>query len=63
MVAETQRLSFWGGTACSLLPNLPFRDLLLTALMATVGAVVSFLVSLLLKWAVHRCKPDVYHKP
>lgn len=47
---ETHRLSFWGGTAFSMLPNLPVTDLLLTILMALLGATVSFLASELLKW-------------
>jgi len=54
---ETQRLSFWGGTAFSLLPNLPVTDLLLTAIMAAVGAIVSFLASMILKWLTNKHKP------
>jgi hypothetical protein len=61
MVIETQRLSFWGGTACSLLPNIPGDNILLTAVMATLGASISFITSMLLKWLANKCKPKKQH--
>jgi hypothetical protein len=38
-----------GGTFLSMLPNLASEDIAKTAVLATVGAVVSFTISLLLK--------------
>jgi mannitol-specific phosphotransferase system IIBC component len=38
-----------GGTFLSIIPNLNSEDLIKTVVLATVGAVVSFLISLLLK--------------
>ncbi|MFA9187588.1 hypothetical protein [Flavobacterium magnesitis] len=38
-----------GGTFLSMIPNIQSEDILKTAVLATVGAVVSFMISLLLK--------------
>lgn len=38
-----------GGTLLSIVPNLSSNDILKTVILATVGAVVSFMISLLLK--------------
>jgi mannitol-specific phosphotransferase system IIBC component len=39
-----------GGTFLSIVPNLNSADVLKTVILATVGAVVSFMISILLKW-------------
>ena len=39
------------GTVLSILPQLNSQDILVTVVLAMVGAITSFLVSLLLKWA------------
>lgn len=41
-----------GGTLLTIFYNLPKEELVQTAVLACVGAVVSFLVSLGLKWLV-----------
>lgn len=38
-----------GGTFLSMLPNIQSEDIVKTAVLATVGAIVSFMISLLLK--------------
>ncbi|MFA9195939.1 hypothetical protein AAGV33_16140 [Flavobacterium sp. FBOR7N2.3] len=38
-----------GGTFLSMIPNIQSEDIVKTAVLATVGAVVSFMISLLLK--------------
>ncbi|MEX2349542.1 MAG: hypothetical protein WD554_01565 [Flavobacteriaceae bacterium] len=48
------RVSFWGGTAFSMLPNLPVEDILVTVLMAFIGAVASFIASVLLRFISRR---------
>lgn len=51
MVSDVSiRISFLGGTVSGLLPNLPAEDVIVTVLMAIIGAVVSFIVSLVLKY-------------
>ncbi len=48
------------GTACgtflSILPNLHSEDILKTIILATLGAIVSFLISLLLKFFIKKHK-------
>jgi len=44
------RVSFWGGTAFGVLPNLPVEDVIITIIMAVIGAVASFSVSVVLKY-------------
>ena len=39
------------GTLLSILPQLTTQDILVTVVLAMVGAITSFLVTLLLKWA------------
>lgn len=49
---ETQffhKASFWGGTVFGVLPNLPVEDVLVTVVMAFIGAVASFIASVLLR--------------
>lgn len=43
-----------GGTFLSVLPNLHSEDVLKTVLLAAIGAVVSFLLSLILKFIVKK---------
>ncbi|GGA72810.1 hypothetical protein GCM10008015_11870 [Flavobacterium palustre] len=38
-----------GGTFLSIVPNIQSEDIVKTVILATVGAVVSFMISLLLK--------------
>jgi mannitol-specific phosphotransferase system IIBC component len=38
-----------GGTFLSMIPNIQSEDIVKTAVLATVGAIVSFTISLLLK--------------
>lgn len=45
-----------GGTLFCLIANLHLDDLMKTAILAAVGAVVSFCVSLLLKQVIKRLK-------
>jgi hypothetical protein len=50
------RAGTWGGTAVVLWVEIGSTELLKTALLATVGAAVSFGVSLALKWVVRRLR-------
>lgn len=43
------KASFVGGTVFSVLPNIPPENYIVTIIMAVLGAVVSFLVSCILK--------------
>ncbi|AIG31046.1 hypothetical protein IA01_11525 [Flavobacterium psychrophilum] len=45
-----------GGTFLSILPNLHSEDVLKTIILATLGAIVSFLISLLLKFFIKKHK-------
>lgn len=45
-----------GGTFLSVLPNIHSADLFKTALLAALGAIVSFALSLLLKCIIRRFK-------
>jgi hypothetical protein len=45
-----------GGTFLSVLPNLHSEDVLKTIILATLGAIVSFLISLLLKILIRKHK-------
>jgi hypothetical protein len=45
------------GTALTLAVNIGSSDIIKTVVLAALGAVVSFSVSLLLKWLVRRWKP------
>ena len=44
------------GTLLSVLPNIFSQDILRTVILAVVGASVSFLVTLFLKWVVMKRK-------
>ncbi|MGQ0826960.1 MAG: hypothetical protein ACT4ON_01065 [Bacteroidota bacterium] len=45
-----------GGTALTVLVNVNSSDIAKTAILAAIGAAVSFTVSLLLKWLVKKLK-------
>jgi hypothetical protein len=45
-----------GGTFLSILPNLHSEDILKTIILATIGAIVSFSISLLLKFFIKKHK-------
>ena len=45
-----------GGTFLSVVPNLHSEDLLKTVLLAIIGAVVSFTISMLLKFFIKKHK-------
>ncbi len=45
-----------GGTFLSVLPNLHSEDVLKTIILATLGAIVSFLISLILKILIKKHK-------
>ncbi len=45
-----------GGTFLSVLPNLHSEDVLKTVILASVGAVVSFSISLVLKFLIKKHK-------
>jgi hypothetical protein len=44
------------GTALTVLVNIGSSDILKTAILAAIGAVVSFSVSLLMKWIAKKLK-------
>jgi hypothetical protein len=45
-----------GGTFLSVLPNLHSEDILKTVLLATIGAIVSFAISMTLKFFIKKHK-------
>jgi hypothetical protein len=45
-----------GGTFLSVLPNLHSEDVLKTIILAALGAIVSFLISMLLKYLIKKHK-------
>jgi len=45
-----------GGTFLSVLPNLHSEDLFKTVVLASIGAVVSFIVSMVLKYLIKKHK-------
>jgi hypothetical protein len=45
-----------GGTFLSVLPNLHSEDVLKTIILATLGAVVSFIISMTLKYLIKKHK-------
>jgi len=47
---DNYKLSIYGGSVFGLLPNLPVENIVVTIIMAIVGTLTSFLVTLLLKW-------------
>jgi hypothetical protein len=45
-----------GGTFLSVLPNLHSEDILKTIILAALGAIVSFVISMLLKYLIKKHK-------
>ena len=45
-----------GGTFLSIIPNLNSEDVVKTIILATVGAIVSFTISILLKYLIRKHK-------
>jgi hypothetical protein len=45
-----------GGTFLSVLPNLHSEDVLKTIILAALGAIVSFIISMLLKYLIKKHK-------
>lgn len=45
-----------GGTFLSILPNLHSEDVLKTVILATLGAIVSFIISMTLKYLIKKHK-------
>jgi mannitol-specific phosphotransferase system IIBC component len=43
-----------GGTLLTIFANIHSEDIVKTAVLASIGAVVSFTVSLMMKWISHR---------
>jgi hypothetical protein len=43
-----------GGTFLSIAPNLQSEDILKTVLLASIGAIVSFIISMLLKFFIKK---------
>lgn len=56
-VAISTKVNTAGGVLLSVLPNLHSEDVLKTVVLAVVGAVVSFTVSLLLEIIIKKRKP------
>jgi len=53
---HTTLLGTVSGTALTVAVNISSQDYIKTAILATVGAIVSFAVTLLLKWLVKKWK-------
>jgi hypothetical protein len=53
-----ERIGFVGGTVFGILPNIPSHDLIVTVIMAFIGALVSFMASMLFKSIVR-----IFKKP
>jgi len=49
---ETLRIGTASGTLLSMAPNIFSEDIAKTIILAVVGAIASFMVSLLLKWLI-----------
>ena len=45
-----------GGTFLSVFPNLNSEDVLKTVILATLGAIVSFIISMILKYFIRKHK-------
>lgn len=50
------RAGIIGGTLLSIMVNISSGDLISTAVLAALGAVVSFFVSIILKWLIKQIK-------
>ncbi len=55
-IASGTKAGTVGGTLLSVVINLDSSDILRTIILATVGAIVSFSISVLLKWMVKAFK-------
>ncbi|MGH2645844.1 MAG: hypothetical protein ACRDE2_17970 [Chitinophagaceae bacterium] len=53
---NTTKAGVAGGTLLTILENISSQDLMKTTLLATVGAFVSFIVTLILKYIIQRFK-------
>ncbi|WGF92201.1 hypothetical protein [Aequorivita marisscotiae] len=51
---DNYRISIVGGMVFGILPNLPMENIMVTMFMATFGTIISFVVSVLLKWISKR---------
>ncbi|WP_370089970.1 hypothetical protein [Ekhidna sp.] len=51
-IASGTKAGTVGGTLLSVVMNIDAGDILRTVILATVGAIVSFTISVLLKWLV-----------
>ena len=49
---HSSKAGIFGGTVLSIIPSLHLHDLGRTAILAMIGATVSFFVSMFLKWVV-----------
>ncbi|WP_199878498.1 hypothetical protein [Flavobacterium sp. RSP49] len=49
---NTLQIGTASGTLLSIVPNIVSEDILKTIILAVVGAIISFSVSLLLKWFI-----------
>ena len=57
MMDHNIKSGVFGGTLLSAFMNISWNDILFTIVMASIGAVVSFIVSLILRWVVKQLKP------
>jgi hypothetical protein len=57
MMDHNTKSGIIGGTLLSVYINISWNDIMFTIIMASVGAVVSFIISLLLRWVVRKLKP------
>lgn len=48
------KVGILGGTLFSAFLNLSWNDVVFTIVMATIGAIVSFFVSLILRWLIKK---------
>lgn len=53
-VDHNMKASVLGGTLFTAILNLSWDDILFTVIMAAIGAFVSFLVSLILRWILRK---------
>lgn len=55
-IASGTKAGIIGGTLLNIAMSIDSSDLVRTAILATIGAVVSFTISILLKWMVRTVK-------
>lgn len=53
-IERSQQIGFLGGTLTSVVVNISFADVMATIILAIVGTLVSFLLSMLLKKGVRK---------